>query len=331
MRQFLLLIILLFSKFYLAYNQTAISQGHPIAEIFTDFKLNLNDSTNKTGFELNRAHLGYNFIPDEHFSAEIIVNVGIPDELAHGSLPRRYAYFREASITYSNEKLNITFGITGTRLFDFQQRFWGKRYIANTYQSINGYGFVADLGVAVDYRINDIVKADLTLMNGEGFSNIQVDNSLRTATGVTITPGSHFAFRIYGDIMRKDNIWQPMFIGFAGYKSKRITIGGEFTYKSNLDLEKGHNAWGFSGTGGINLTKKIELFARYDNSTSSMIPSEDIRWNYQRDGTLFILGLQHTFNEHVKIALDYQGTHPDNPDSQKSEALLINALFRFDK
>ena len=172
MKKYLSIIIILSVKWQILYNQTVNSTGHPITEIFTDFHLNIDDTSKTSGFGLNRAYFGYNFIPDSHFSGTVIVNAGIPDDLAPGSIPRRYAYIREASISYSNEKLKIAFGITGTRLFDFQQKFWGKRYIANTYQSINGYGFVADLGIVIDYQINDIVKADITLMNGEGYSNI---------------------------------------------------------------------------------------------------------------------------------------------------------------
>lgn len=117
--------------------------GKPIAEIFTDFHLNFNDTAKHTGFDLNRAYLGYQFLPGGNLSGKIIINAGSPDELAVGSLSRRYAYFREASVSWSNDKLIISMGITSTKLFEFQQKFWGKRYIAKPYQLINNYGFVA--------------------------------------------------------------------------------------------------------------------------------------------------------------------------------------------
>jgi hypothetical protein len=329
MKKFLYVTIILLFKWQILYNQTVNLTGRPIAEIFTDFHLNLNDSSKTTGFGLNRAYLGYNFLPEGNFSGTIIVNAGKPEDLAPGSVPRRYSFIREASLSYTNEGLKISFGITGTRLFEFQQRFWGKRYIANTYQSINGYGFVADLGLVMDYQINDIVKADITIMNGEGYSNIQLDNSLRTSAGITITPDTHFAMRLYGDIARVKGLWQPMFVSFAGYKNDKVTIGAELTYKSNLDLNRGHHAWGFSGTGAISLAEKTELFARYDYSTSVIVPEETHRWNYLNDGTFLVIGIQHTFNKYTKIALDYQGILPYDSDIQKSEAIFINALFKF--
>lgn len=329
MKKHLLTIIILLFGWQILYNQTVSSTGYPIAEIFTDFHLNLNDTSKTSGFALNRAYLGYNFIPENHFSGMIIINAGVPDDLPKGSIPRRYAYIREASLSYSNEKLNIAFGITGTRLFEFQQKFWGKRYVANTYQSINGYGYIADLGVAIDYHFNDIFKIDFTLMNGEGYSNLQLDNGLRTSAGLTITPESGLSFRIYGDLERANTVWQPMFLGFAGFKNDKITIGAEVTYKSNLDRTEGHNAWGVSGTGSVNLTGKTELFARYDYSTSVVVPGETQKWNYLNDGDFMVIGIQYSFNKNVKIALDYQGMYPYDTDSQKYEEIVLNALFKF--
>ena len=329
MKKLLSVIFIMILEWHAIYNQTVNPTGQPIAEIFTDFHLNLNDTSGTTGFGLNRAYLGYKFVPDGHFSGTIIINAGKPEDLAPGSEPRRYTYIREASICYSTEKLKLNFGITGTRLFNFQQKFWEKRYVANTYQSINGYGFVADLGIALDYQINDIVKVDMTVMNGEGYSNIQLDNSIRTAAGFTITPASFLAFRIYGDITRVNSIWQPMFVGFAGFKNNKLTVGAEVTYKSNLDLISGHHACGLSGTGSISISEKTEVFARYDHSSSVIAPEEIRRWNYLNDGNFLVIGIQHTLNEYVKIALDYQGTTPYDSDSQKSKAIFVNALFKF--
>ncbi len=322
-------IFVLLSGCQVLYNQTVTSDGSPITEIFTDFHLNINDTSKTTGFGLNRAYLGYSFPPANNFSGTIIVNIGKPEDLAPGSEPRRYAYFREASLSYTTGKLKIAMGITGTRLFDFQQKFWGKRYIANTYQSINGYGFVADLGLAIDYKISDVVKADVTIMNGEGYINIQVDNSIKSSLGFTITPDNRFAIRLYGDVLRTKGLWQPMFLGFIGFKNEKFTIGGEATYKSNLDVVSGHHAWGVSGTGAINVANQTELFARFDYSTSVIVPGDANPWNYLKDGNFMVLGIQRILSENVKIALDFQGNYPYAAELQKSEALFINAVFKF--
>jgi hypothetical protein len=326
--------LLLVSFLFILLNQAAFGQAEEtysrlITEIFTDFHVNFNDTTKHTGFDLNRAYLGYHFLPGGNLSAKIILNIGSPEDLAEGSNPRRYAFFREASMIWSNDDLTITMGITGTRIFEFQQKFWGKRYIANTYQSINGYGFVADLGVAVDYKFNEIVRADITLMNGEGYSELQLDNDLKSSLGITITPTETIALRIYSDIQHQYGLWQTVFVGFAGFKNDLITIGGEISYKSNIDLENGHHAWGISATGGLNVTKKIEIFGRYDVSSSVIMPADIIRWNYLKDYSFVVAGIQYTLSPNAKLALNYQGRYPYSSSNMSTDLIYLNVLFKF--
>lgn len=329
MRRILPILIFAVTFCQLLNSQAIVSQGKPVAEIFTDFHWNLDDSTKTTGFGMNRAYLGYNFLPGESFSGSIIINIGNPDDLSPGSVHRRYAFFREASITYTKNKFNIALGITDTHLFDFQQKFWGKRYVANTYQSINGYGYIADLGVALDYKFNDIWKCDITIMNGEGYSDIQLDNGVKTSAGLIFTPVKQIAVKIYGDVENPHYKWRYTLVGFFGFKNDLITIGIEASYKSNLDLIGGHNAWGISGTGGINIFKKTELFARYDYSASVIVPGENTQWNFLNDGRFAVYGIQYTFSENVKMALDYQGTYPYSTDKHVSDAIYVNAKFKF--
>jgi hypothetical protein len=166
-------------------------------------------------------------------------------------------------------------------------------------------------------------------MNGEGYSEIQLDNSLKNSLGMTITPNNNVAIRLYTDIIRQNGIWQQLAIAFAGFKNDRITIGGEISYKSNTDLIKGHHQYGLSTTGGISLTKKTEFFIRYDYAASVRMPGETHPWNNMKDGSLLIGGVQFTLSPNVKIAFDYQGKYPYEVASGKKGLLYVNALFKF--
>ncbi len=326
----ILSVFIFFSTIYQAlFSQTVVNQGKPIAEIFTDFHYNINDTSKTTGFGINRAYLGYNFQPGGDFSATIVVNVGTPDDLPPDATHRRYAFFREASLAWTKNKFNINFGIISTRMWEFQQRFWGKRYVANTYQSLNGYGFVADLGISMEYKFSDKVKADIFVMNGEGYSELQLDNNVKTSASILLTPTPNLAFRFYGDITRPDGIFQNTLIGFAGFKNDLLTIGAEVSYKSNIDIVSGHDAWGISGTGGITVFNNTELFVRYDYSISAKETGNNVQWNYLKDGNFAIGGIQYTFSQNVKMALDYQGTYPYDPAQQKSDAIFLNGTFKF--
>jgi hypothetical protein len=310
-------------------SQTTTIQGKPITDIYTDFHYSLNDTSKTTGFGINRAYLGYNFLPGNNFSGTIIINAGNPEDLSDDETRRRYAYFREASITYTKENFNISFGIVNTKFWDFQQKFWGKRFVSATFQSLNGYGNVADLGFLAEYKFNDIVRADFGIMNGEGYCDIQIDNSVKTSASVLVTPNDKLTFRLYGDNSSPHGITQNTLLFFAGFKNELVTIGGELNYKSNLDLTKGHDAWGFSGTCGVNVNKKTELFIRYDNSSSSKMAGDILKWNYKKDGELTIAGIQYTFNQYFKMALNYQGSNPYNPTKQRYDAIFLNANFKY--
>ena len=58
-------------------------------------------------------------------------------------------------------ELNVSFGITTTRHFDYLQKFWGKRFISSEFEVRNKYGYIADLGVVLDYRFSDKLTGDI--------------------------------------------------------------------------------------------------------------------------------------------------------------------------
>lgn len=329
MKKILPVLVLTLLIFQAGHSQSIEQTSKPITEIFTDFHLNINDTSGHTGFSLNRAYLGYQITPGGKFTGKILLNVGSPEDLAPGSEPRRYSFFRDASLSWSDGKLSITGGITSTKIFQFQQTFWGKRYVANTFQSLNGYGMVADIGLVVEYKFNDIVTADYTLMNGEGYSDIQLDDNLKNSFGLTITPDNHLAFRIYTDVIRDDGVWQALALAFVGFKNDRFNIGGEINYKSNTDLIKGHHVYGVSSTGGVNLSEKAEFFIRYDYTTSVTLPGDAHPWNNLEDGSLLIGGVQFILSPNVKIAFDYRGKYPYEVLSGKAGLLYVNAFFKF--
>lgn len=325
--RYLILSMLLFSQ--ISFSQTDLLKGKPVAEIFTDFHYVVNDTLKYNGFDLNRAHLGYNFFPGGNFSSTIIVNIASPIDLPAGSKAKRYAFFREASITYSKDKLTVAWGMVSTRTFDFQQRFWGKRFITAEFQSLYGYGSVADLGIVADYRINDIFKVDLAFLNGDGYLNIQMDNSIKTTFGVMVTLPNRMSFRLYSDIMKPKGVLQNTFIGFAGYANEVISVGAEASFKTNIDLTDGHDAWGLSSTVSLFPDKTYEIFTRVDYSASVKVPGDKLQWAYKLDGVYLISGIQRNFTKDIKLALNYRGVFPYDSSGNTTSAIYLNALFRF--
>ena len=79
MKKILLALLLVLPGFTMLLSQIIEPSGKPITEIFTDFHYVFRDTSNTTGFGIERALLGYNFIPVNNFSATIIVNIGSPE------------------------------------------------------------------------------------------------------------------------------------------------------------------------------------------------------------------------------------------------------------
>ena len=329
MKRLLLVLLFIITSAHLLISQPVVSQGKPFAEIFTNFHYNINDTSKTTGFGLDRAYVGYNYTPEGNFSAMVIVNLGNPEDLAARSVPKRYAYFREASVKYSKDRFSLNFGMVNTRFEDFQQGFWGKRYLGPEYQAIYGYCPVADLGVVIDYQLNDLVKVNFSLLNGEGYTNVQVDNSLRTAIWIIINTPGNAVIKIYGDINKPGGVWQTTMLTFAGFKNDKFSFGAEASYKTNLDLLSGHNVWGISGTGSVFLNEKSEIFGRYDYASSAVLPDEDYHWDFAKDETYFIGGIQYILSDNLKMALNYRRTNPYEPGKQTTNAVYLNAAFRF--
>lgn len=328
MKRFLIIIFIL-PGFSLLYSQIDTRfDGKTHAEIFTDFHHNLRDTT--TGFGLNRALVGYSFLPVNNFSATVVVNIGSPEDLAAGSEPRRYAFFREASMSYIKDKLTVSMGIVKTHISDYQGKFLGKRYVANTLQSTNGYGYLADLGIGIDYKFNDVIEANIGLMNGEGYCNIQMDNNLKVSGGIFIRPPGILSFRLFGDAIKREGLWQSTLLCFAGIKTDRITLGGDVIYKSKPDLLLFQDAWGVSGTGSVRLSEKVEIFGRYDHSATIKLSSDEIfPWQYMHDYDFLVTGFQYNLSPNVRMAIDYQGTYTSKPFKNVAEALYLNAHFKF--
>jgi hypothetical protein len=328
MKRILPFLVAFFVYSEIAYSQSPVIQGKPIMQVITDFHLDLNDTSKTTGFGLSRAYFGYNFQTDNNFSGQIILNIGTPEELPKEAAHRRYAFFREASITYAKDRVHVSFGITTTRHFDYLQKFWGKRFIANEFEVRNRYGNIADLGVVLDYRFSDKLSVDLAVTNGEGYSDIQLDNGVKAAAGLTYRPTNQLVFRFYNDLNNNSGVLQYTLSAFAGIDNKWVNFGASFHYKTNMDKVEGHDGWGISSTGSVKLPRSFEIFARYDYSGSITVTGETNPWNYIKDANLVIFGLQKNINANFKLAVDYQDSIPYSVELPSSGFIFINALFK---
>lgn len=289
--------------------------GKPFIRVFTNYHSTFSDGESFNAFELQRAYLGYSYNFSEKFSGKVNIDIADPGV---GKL-QMTAYIKNAYIQYQDEKLTAKIGMIGLYQFELQEKQWGGRYLFKSFQDEYKFGSSADLGIALNYKINNILSVDASITNGEGYKSVETDSIFKYSAGLTLQPLKGLDLRAYLDYMGNENAQQTMSL-YAGYTEKNLKLGIEFNRQINNKMLANNDLDGFSLFGSYNL-KKSRLFTRYDKLTSNTIGTALNPWNYSKDGTLFIAGLEFPIVKGLLITPNYQLWNPANG------AASINSIY----
>ena len=278
--------------------------GRVSARIYSNFNYSL-DGSNSTAFEVRRAYFGYERILDEHFSAEVKLDIGSVDDLSEYAFIRRYTYFKNAYLSYQKGSVKTWFGLMDMLQFKVQEKFWGYRYLYKSFMDEYRFGSSADLGAGIQYAPSGTFAVDVVISNGEGYKNLQFDNVYRLGTGLTLIPAEALTLRAYYTIHTSETP-QMIFSGFAGYRFKSFRIGAEYNHQLNYGSNEGYSRYGYSVYSTYVFSPKWEVFARYDQLFSNLLSGEEIPWNLGSDGSAVIGGIQYTPIPYVHLSVNYQ-------------------------
>ncbi|MFC2151701.1 porin [Bacteroidota bacterium] len=302
-----------------------IPSGNPSVKIFTNAHSTFIDGENKSAFDLERAYFGYNYSFSKNFSTKIILDVGDPKD---GGNLQMTAFLKNAALIYQKDKFTTSFGLIGLYGFKVQEKHWGYRYIYKSLQDEHKFGSSADLGASFMYKFTDLISVDMMILNGEGYKNLQSDDTYKGALGVTISPIKNFDIRAYYDLMSTDIAQQTIAL-FTGYKADKFRAGAEYNYQINNDLDEDQDLGGISVYSTVIINKKINIFGRFDNLTSSKLEGQDDPWNIIKDGQTFILGIEYIPVKGVKIAPNFQGWSPSETDVPFETNFYLNVEISF--
>lgn len=331
----LLLTIFLYSFFWqsIAVGQEPVpesaetNKGIVFGRIFANFHTSLAGDNNQTLFEVRRAYLGYKRNLSPALSSEVKMDIGSPDDISGFSLLRRYGYIKTAAVFYEFNKWSFGFGIQDAIQFKVQEKFWGRRYLYKSFMDEYKFGSSSDLGFTASWS-SGIATIDGALFNEEGYSDLQENNTFKSALGVTLIPGKHFITRLYGDLMPRDTIQTKVAV-FAGYAHHQFSVGSEYNYLINKDFNKDHNQFGWSVYADINIKKRIKLFGRFDKLESNKLMGNATLWNLSKDGSALISGIEFLPLDNVKVATNYQGWYPADTNSSNNSSLYLNLEVSF--
>jgi hypothetical protein len=320
----------------------------PIVQVFGAASYNFENSN--YGYNFGRAHLGFQYQFNEKWSSKIIIDRGratsvgkitVTDSLGNilnvENSSKEGAYYtmflKFASLQWKvNDKLTLEGGAILQNHYITQERFWGFRYVAQTFQDLYWKIPSTDLGFIAYYKFNDIFSVDAAITNGEGPRKTQ-DNfgKVKFAGGINIIPSEKIQTRMfYHNRQSKTNIekTEQLFSFFAGYKPNlKFRFGGEFNYMENLDNISELNSYGFSFYTAYQLTNKTELFARYDRLYYEV--SDNFATDNNKDGNTIMGGISHSPVKGVNISLNYQGWLPDESTNPNENSILLSMEYKF--
>ena len=305
--------------------------GNPFARIFFNFHYNPEGSS--PAFDITRAYFGYKYNISEKFSGEITLDVGksevkLNDSTRLTTSLELTAFLKIAALMYESGNLQLDFGMIGLKHFKIQEKFWGYRYIEESFQDLYDLAPSADLGVSIEYKFHPIFSADLTIRNGEGYKKLQSDDALNTGLGLTLIPFKGMTVRGFYDYVKND-VTQYTIAHFIGFQNKWFSAGTEYNTQINNKDKNGQDLSGYSLFTTIFLNEQFKLFGRYDDLYSNTLQSEIYSWNYQKDGTFIISGVEYTPLSNVQVALNYQGWTPENEELEIQNYIFLNFQFTF--
>ncbi len=315
--------------------------GKPIVTIFTDFTVSsatldsfniqdgsftIDDEKVSKKFNVTRAYLGYKYNFSPNFSSTLILDVG---DVGPAVTLDRVAYLKIASLDYSNEKFNLSFGLLSTTAFNETDKLWGHRYIYKSFQDAYKFNSSADFGVKTDYKFNKLISADAALFNGEGYKVAdRIDSTLKLALGTTLTPGENILFRVYYDFLN-DSVDQQTLGLLGGYKFGKYTLGADYNYQVNNARKDGQDFSGISLFAHGPITKKMSGFIRFDHLTSNTLPAEDNPWNINKNGQTYIAGIEFFPVKGIKLAPTFTGWDPQDEETKFVSSLSFYVEIKF--
>lgn len=296
-------------------------KGKAIVQVFGNLNAGFSSSNANIGFDLERSYIGYEYKLGQGLTVKGVMDIGKSNDVSDY---QRIAYIKNAMVSWKTGNLTLNGGLISTTQFNFQEKFWGYRYIMKSFQDMYKFGNSADLGISASYKFANWISADAIIVNGEGYKKIQKGNGFNYGLGATLTPVKGLQIRLYGgfnDSGENGKAGVVNMAGFIGYKNENFTIGAEYNHMLNASGKQGNDQFGYSVFGSVNLPKNVSLYARFDDLYSKN------NWNITKDEQAAILGAQFKLGKYVKIAPNFRMNIPKADGADNKYSAYVSCYF----
>lgn len=298
-------------------------KGKAIVQVFGNFHTGFGAENDDRGFELERSYLGYEYKFGNGLSVKGVMDIGKSSDVSDY---QRIAYIKNAMVSWKTGNLTLNGGLISTTQFNFQEKFWGYRYIMKSFQDQYKFGNSADLGISATYQFANWISADAIIVNGEGYKKLQKNDGLNYGLGVTLTPVKGLQIRLYGGLNESGEDGKKdiaNLAAFVGYKHEKFTIGAEYNQMWNASFKDDAGQNGYSIFASAKLSQVTNFYARFDNLYSQN------DWNISKDESAAILGAQFKVGKYVKIAPNFRMSMPKADGANNSYTAYVNCYFGF--
>lgn len=259
----------------------AIIWGDIHAGFYHDFN---NRISPQTAFQFTTGLIGYKKSLSDKVKATIIYDVTrttnfiFPDTIGiqnyfEGS--KYTAFLKMAQIDWRAKPwLELSIGqLLNEQYLTLQDKHWGFRYIATTFQELYRYGNPADFGFRAKFFPESKMQMSVNIFNGEGpFRYQDSESRFLFAINAEYRPWKEWIFKAYADFQQKPSSGENNRIvlsGFAGYKNEKTMFGFEYNTILNNAYLSGVNYSGASFYASRALNTKLSLLSRADYLISS--------------------------------------------------------------
>lgn len=255
---------------------------------------------------------------------------------------------------FANGKMFLRIGLQPTQYIDYQNKLWGRRYLAKTISDMNKFLTSADLGMSVNIPLGEKGKTGVvsaTVFNGTSYTNLEEQNKHKDlnlfARLNPVQSNSDFAnsalvAQFYQGVQNRDITGDE---SASDYKNQLISFGGLLAYRNTFEFGSDLNwhtmgygqgasdstASGLSFHGTIffedmveegSLLRTLNLFGRVDLND----PNTDV----DEDGnTYLIAGIECSPTKGFKASINFRSTSYQADDVTTEKQMFFNTLFKF--
>jgi hypothetical protein len=300
------------------------------AKIYANYGAKLSDPPSEdeptgdlisNGFEIQRVYLTTKAKIDDTFSVRITTDVGRTND-RQLELFLKYAYL-QAKLG-SDMKLRV--GAAPTPYVGVSEKFWGHRWVAQSFTDQEGLLNSSDLGIHLQGDHSEgLVRWAASVVNGEGQGNPESNPTKATQVRVTVDPLNGGSISLPLTVFASKDVYTvddvdgtTTMVGAIGLDHKLGKVWGEYAGADDGDTKGA----GMSAAVVINIQDIASVIVRHDQWDPDTDTDDD-------GHTTLRAGLTRDIAKKTSVGLTYESTRPEVDSDLTSTGVFLRMQAGF--